>query len=352
MLLKFPAVVHFPPESPRSASGGQVTMKFVRVGFVGMLVLGVAVIAACAPTASTAPTSAPPTAAATAAPPPTTAPEPTAMEATTAPEPTSAPEATTAAEPTTEGGASMSPGQNPPAAKAITLQLAQNDELGSFLVDQDGYTLYMFTKDVKGTSNCYDQCLTAWPALLTEGEPTLKEGLIADLVSTTTRKDGSVQLTYNGWPLYYYQKDMKPGDVTGQAVGNVWWVVSAEGNVIKPSGLTVAQDDKYGQFLADENGMSLYMFTKDTENVSNCYDQCEVAWPPLLTLTGPEVGDGVDSAMLGETTRKDGTKQVTYNGMPLYYWEKDLKPGDTTGQNVGTVWFLVAPDGKVIETKP
>lgn len=305
-------------------------MKFVRISlfsFVAVLVLGV--FAACSPTAAPAPTSAPPAPAATTAPP-----------------------SNTEAQPTTATGASTSPGQSAPPAKAITLQLAKNDELGTFLADQDGYTLYMFTKDVRGTSNCYDECLKAWPALLTEGDPTLMEGVMQALVGTTTRKDGSVQLTYNGWPLYYYEKDAKPGDVTGQAVGTVWWVVSPEGNIIKPSGLTVAENDKYGKFLADEKGMALYMFTKDTANVSNCYEECEIAWPPLLTLTGPELGEGTDSALVGETTRKDGSKQVTYNGMPLYYWEKDMAPGDTTGQNVGTVWFLVAPDGTAIKTAP
>jgi predicted lipoprotein with Yx(FWY)xxD motif len=306
-------------------------------GIFVVLALALLVIAACAPTPAPAPTAAPPT---------------SAPPATTAPEPTAVPQATTEAVPTTASGASMSPGQSPPPAKAITLQLIQNDELGSFLADQDGYTLYMFTRDVPGTSNCYDECLKAWPALLTLGEPTLGEGLIPELVGTTTRKDGSVQLTYNKWPLYYFEKDLQPGDVTGQAVGNVWWVVSAEGNIIKPSGLSVAENDKYGKFLVDERGMSLYMFTKDTENVSNCYEQCEIAWPPILTLTGPTVGEGVDSALVASTVRKDGTKQITYAGLPLYYWEKDMAPGDTTGQDVGQVWYLVAPDGKPIMTKP
>ncbi len=217
-------------------------MRFVRTRSmfaVAVLAFAVVLAAACSPTAAPAPTSAPPTA----VPAPTTAPAPT----------------DTPAEPTADANASMSPGMNPPAAKAIALQLIQNDALGSFLADQDGYALYMFAKDVRGTSNCYDECLKAWPALLTNGETTVGEGLIADLVGTTTRNDGAVQVTYNGWPLYYWEKDAMPGDVTGQGVGDVWWVVSAEGNVIKPSGLEIGENDKYGQFLTDENGMSLYV---------------------------------------------------------------------------------------------
>ncbi|MDP3062075.1 MAG: cupredoxin domain-containing protein, partial [Chloroflexota bacterium] len=59
--------------------------------------------------------------------------------------------------------------------------------------------------------------------------------------------------------------------------------------------------------------------------------------------------DGATASLLGTTKRKDGSTQVTYNGWPLYYWWKDAKPGDTLGQNVGKVWFVVAPDGKPVQ---
>jgi len=301
----------------------------IRLGILVGALLGVVVFAVACATPAAAPTAAP--AAPTSAPAaPTTAPA----------APTTAPAATETAQPAA------------PVAKAVTVQLAKNDALGSFLTDGDGNTLYLFTKDVPGTSNCYDKCAAAWPAVLPAGDATLKEGVMASLVGTTMRKDGSSQLTYNGWPLYYYAKDTKPGDTTGQAVGKVWWVVSAEGNPIKPGALAVTEDAKYGKFLADDAGRSLYMFTKDTKDTTNCYDKCEQAWPPLLSLGDATLGEGVDKAMVGTTMRKDGTVQVTYNGMPLYYYAKDAKPGDTTGQNVGTVWFLVAPDGTIIKTAP
>ena len=57
----------------------------------------------------------------------------------------------------------------------------------------------------------------------------------------------------------------------------------------------------------------------------------------------PQAGDGVDASLLGTTTRKDGTTQVTYNGWPLYYYVKDQKPGDVTGQDVGDVWYVLSP---------
>ena len=119
-----------------------------------------------------------------------------------------------------------------PVTGGTTVTLGENDTLGSFLVDDKGMTLYLFTQDSPNTSNCYDQCATAWPPLLTTGDPVAGEGVDASLLGTTTRTDSTVQVTYNGWPLYYYEKDQAPGDVTGQDVGDVWFVVSATGEQV------------------------------------------------------------------------------------------------------------------------
>jgi predicted lipoprotein with Yx(FWY)xxD motif len=116
-----------------------------------------------------------------------------------------------------------------------------------------------------------------------------------------------------------------------------------------PMVLEVASNDKLGKFLADGSGMTLYMFTKDTKDTSNCYDKCAQAWPPLLQSDKPTLKDGVDGSLLGTTTRKDGAIQVTYNSMPLYYYFKDKAAGDVTGQNSNSVWYVVAPDGSVVK---
>jgi predicted lipoprotein with Yx(FWY)xxD motif len=260
----------------------------------------------------------------------------------------------------------------PPAAVPITggtvVSLGQNDELGSFLVDEKDMTLYLFTKDTPNTSNCYEKCATAWPPLLTTGDPVAGEGVDSSMLGTTTRTDGTIQVTYNGWPLYYYEKDKAPGDVVGQNVGEVWFVVSPSGEMVKTvaateepatqapaaaaGGTTVAlgQNDQLGSFLVDDKGMSLYLFTKDTPNTSVCYDKCATAWPPLLTTGDPVAGEGLDASKLGTTERTDGTIQVTYNGWPLYYYEKDKAPGDVTGQDVGGVWYVVSAEGNQVST--
>ena len=113
----------------------------------------------------------------------------------------------------------------------------------------------------------------------------------------------------------------------------------------------VAKNAALGSFLVDSKNMTLYLFTKDTPNTSNCYDKCAVAWPPLLTTGAPVGTDGVDASKLGTTKRKDGSMQVTYNGWPLYYFVKDTKAGDTVGQAVGGVWYLISPTGDQIAAK-
>jgi predicted lipoprotein with Yx(FWY)xxD motif len=115
--------------------------------------------------------------------------------------------------------------------------------------------------------------------------------------------------------------------------------------VINPASaatLTTRADAELGDILVDPRGMTLYLYTRDEPGVSNCYDQCATRWPPLLTDSAPTGPDGLATG-LGTTNRNDGTQQVTYNGVPLYYWMNDTKPGDATGQNVGGVWFIVNP---------
>ena len=233
-----------------------------------------------------------------------------------------------------------------------SVMVGKSDQLGSFLVDEKNMTLYLFTKDTPNTSNCYDKCATAWPPLLTTGAAVGKDDVDASKLGTTKRTDGSMQVTYNGWPLYYYVKDTKPGDVVGQNVGEVWFVISPTGEMVKPAAvlptgpsIMVGKNDTLGSFLVDDKNMTLYLFTKDTPNISNCYDKCATAWPPLLTTGAAVAGDGVDASKLGTTKRTDGTMQVTYNGWPLYYYVKDTKPGDVIGQNVGDVWFVITPVG-------
>lgn len=238
------------------------------------------------------------------------------------------------------------------------VNMAEHDELGPILVDEAGMTLYMFTKDEPNKVNCAGDCLVKWPPLLTEGDPVAGEGVDQDLLGTAPMEDGSTIVTYNDMPLYYWVSDMAAGDATGQNVGGVWFVVNPQGDAVgapaasSSSGaemtgtvVNMVEDPVLGPILVDEKGMTLYMFTKDEPNKVNCAGDCLVAWPPLLTEGEPVAGEGVDQALLGTAEMADGKLIVTYNEMPLYYWQADTAAGMTTGQDVGGVWYVVNPEG-------
>ncbi len=113
----------------------------------------------------------------------------------------------------------------PVSASGMEIKVASNATLGKFLTDEKGMTLYLFTKDTPGVSNCSGKCLTAWPPLLTGGAPRADDGVVGKL-GTITLADGTLQVTYNDMPLYYYISDVAPGDTVGQNVGGVWFVVA------------------------------------------------------------------------------------------------------------------------------
>lgn len=124
------------------------------------------------------------------------------------------------------------PAKGPADAATLAVKMADSS-LGSILVDGKGMALYMYTKDTQSSkaSVCSAGCLVAWPSL--SGKPTMGAGVDDSKLGSFTRADGTVQATYNGWPLYYYAKDTKVGDVTGQNVGTVWFVLDHDGNPVK-----------------------------------------------------------------------------------------------------------------------
>ncbi len=142
-------------------------------------------------------------------------------QATTNPPTTAAPSTTTTQAPTTTTTESETSGG--------LVELADSS-LGSILVDGDGNVLYLFTPDAQGESVCYDECAGFWPPLV--GDFEAGDGVDAALLGSVGRTDGSEQVTFNGWPLYYFANDAAPGDTNGQGVNEVWYVVDAAGNGI------------------------------------------------------------------------------------------------------------------------
>jgi predicted lipoprotein with Yx(FWY)xxD motif len=108
-----------------------------------------------------------------------------------------------------------------------------------------------------------------------------------------------------------------------------------------------ATETDLGTILVDPDGFTLYVFTADSDGESACYDACAETWPPVAADT--QISSDLDESMFGSIERTDGITQLTVNGMPLYLFASDTSPGDTSGQGVNDVWFVVDAEGKMIE---
>jgi len=139
------------------------------------------------------------------------------------------------------GGAS---GEATDDAAAITVEVAETDA-GPALAGPDGRTLYIFTQDTEGTSNCADDCAALWPPFEVEAGAIVEagEGVSGDL-GIIERDDGTSQVTHDGMPLYFYAEDAGPGDATGEGVGGVWFIASPEGQAgAEPTDMAEPTDD-------------------------------------------------------------------------------------------------------------
>jgi predicted lipoprotein with Yx(FWY)xxD motif len=108
---------------------------------------------------------------------------------------------------------------------------------------------------------------------------------------------------------------------------------------------------RYGKVIFDGKGRAVYLFTRDRTSRSRCYGDCASAWPPFLTHGSPRARSGVREKLLGTTTRRDGKRQVTYRGQPLYHYEGDREPGEILCQDVvefGGTWLVVSPSGQAV----
>lgn len=128
--------------------------------------------------------------------------------------------------------------QAQPGQQLAGLQVAEKPQLGRYLTDAQGRTLYMFTADRQGAkqSSCSGECAQAWPPATTIGQTQVGPQVQQDLLSTIARQDGSQQVTYNGYPLYYFVRDQAPGQVNGQDVegfGGEWYALAPDGQVIR-----------------------------------------------------------------------------------------------------------------------
>jgi predicted lipoprotein with Yx(FWY)xxD motif len=118
-----------------------------------------------------------------------------------------------------------------------------------------------------------------------------------------------------------------------------------------PATFGVAGNSGLGKILVNSNGLTLYLFKKDTGTKSTCAGACATNWPPLRASGKPLAGTGLSTSKVGTTARSDGKPQITYNGHPLYLFQGDSAPGQTNGQGIsafGAPWFAVSPAGNQV----
>lgn len=124
----------------------------------------------------------------------------------------------------------------------------------------------------------------------------------------------------------------------------------APGDAGNEAGVAVqTAETDLGTVLVDGEGMAIYLFTEDESGVSNCAGGCAETWPPLTVDEDFAVGTGLDASAFSTVERDDGSLQLAVNGMPLYRYAADNQAGDTNGQGVGDVWFVVGPEGELVE---
>ena len=256
-------------------------MKFKKIlGAVFVLAL---ILAACAPAETESPTAVT---------------EPTTVSTSTEPSMTESPEATESPAVTDTQAAAETPTVSVPVTGGVTVNVSNTTDFGPILVDGEGMSLYLFTNDTQdsGTSTCGDAdgCAAEWPPLLCSGEGM---GVANDNANANDNSNTNTNTNTND------------------------------------------NSNTNTNTNTNDNGNSN---TNDNTNTSGTAtaDGCS-----LDTMAG----EGVDATLLGTITRDDGTTQVTYNGWPLYYFAGDTAAGDTTGQGMEGVWFLVSPTGEAIQ---
>ncbi len=196
--------------------------------------------------------------------------------------------------------------------------------------------------------------ILGWSDLLPAGESTDVTVTLNDPIGDSATVYPMAHVDANGNGVYEFM----PPDVTIDIPA----LTAAGGVAVLPISYEVLGDDEaapgstaieltstdIGEFIVDGEGSSLYLFSPDSAGDSTCYDQCEATWPILGEVT--DVGEGLDPALLGTTTRTNGDVQATYNGWPLYYFANDAAPGDVNGQGVGDVWYVIDAAGQAIVT--
>jgi predicted lipoprotein with Yx(FWY)xxD motif len=249
------------------------------------------------------------------------------------------------------------------------IQLQSSPALGTYLSDSLNNTLYYFSNDFDGKTNCTGGCLNVWPIYFAGDDLTqakLPTGLdIADF-GTITTSTGARQTTYKTWPLYYYapaangtNNREKPGETSGEGVGNIWYVAKPDYSIMRVNAQLVGRNGKNYKsdmtegvgrtlYFTDMKGVTLYAFAPDSFNV-NKYTRPDFSNNPIWPIYETDkvvVPSNLDKTLFG-SINVYGKKQLTYKGWPMYYFGADsMKRGLNQGVSVPApgVWPVFQKD--------
>ncbi|HEV8271174.1 MAG TPA: hypothetical protein VGQ04_07680 [Chitinophagaceae bacterium] len=242
------------------------------------------------------------------------------------------------------------PMSNTPASQ-VAIMVDPN--LGKYLVDKDGRTLYIFSNDPEGKDNCTGQCQLYWPAFNVTSltASMLGPGLdYADFGSVMSAA-GTPQLTFKGWPLYYYAPDgmnkEAPGQIQGDNKNNVWFVAKPDYSIMIVNAQLIGNDgihyksdyttgDGATTYFTDAHGRTLYTFAFDSSNHNKftvpdatTVNNFNNIWP-IYETDKIVVPSGLDKTQFGSIS-VFGHKQLTYKQWPLYFFYLDVTPGSNKG---------------------
>lgn len=249
--------------------------------------------------------------------------------------------------------------KNPVVQQKVAIGSLQREV--SYLTDAvNGMSLYTFDKDTlfPTTTNCDADCQKIWPIFT--GSNTASTDITVFDTNTS-------HLAYRQHPMYFFKNDLVSGDVNGDNIKGVWHLIYApSGTNDMQTKFSTSANSMTQTFLTGKDGMTLYTFDKDDVNLSVCYGtpdtqplgSCEARWPVFYTddlsnlPAGTKASDfatidrDLTKALKDSNGKPLATKQTTYKGQPLYYWFKDTKAGDTTGDWVSGVWHVVELSAK------
>lgn len=230
-----------------------------------------------------------------------------------------------------------------PAAKK-EIGLSTSTTLGSYLSDKDGKSLYFFSTDANGQASCTGGCEAVWPPFYVDNltADKLAAGLTFSDFATITTTSGKKQLTYKGWPLYYYAPNVNgtntletAGQTTGDGVGGVWFIAKPDYSIMIVRSQLVGHDTKNYKsdytagdglttYFTDAKGLTLYTFKNDNfkkNNFTKADFSNNAVWPIYETdkIVVPSVLDKSKFSVITVF----GKSQLVYNGWPLYYFGQD-----------------------------